>query len=334
VRRRIQLDAATLAVVVTLAVGAALLVAVNLQKIPFLHPSESYVADFASAGGISDGDDVRVAGVVVGKVSSVKLHGQVVRVRFTVTKGLRLGSTSSASIEIATVLGNVFLQVHSEGGGRLSDDVPIPVARTTVPFTLLDALGEAAEQTGKLDQSTLRKSLEQLSSTLSGISKTDVDATVGGLARLSASIGSRQDEISKLIAGAQDITDVLAAKSDDIVAILGQSDVFLRMLDARHDAVRQLLVHTRDLAAQVSSLIEEEGAPLAGALASVNTLGDLLSRDSDALEQSIGQLGKFSVNIANATGNGRWLDVYLPTGLIPDNVLSACGPQPKAGCAG
>lgn len=329
---RTRFDKPTLAVVVTVVGVCLLLFSLSLPKLPFIHPKDSYAADFVTSGGLASGDDVRVGGVRVGTVKSVDLDGQKVRVRFNVDSGLRLGKASRATIEVATILGNVFLQIKSEGAGRLDGDHPIPVSRTTVPFTLLDALGLAADKVGKLDQVALRSSLEQLSATAAGVSKPDVDATVQGLAKLTSALGSRQDEIAALLAGAQHITDVLADKSDDIVALLGQSDVFLRMLNARHTTIRQLFIHTRHLAAEVSSLIQTEGAPLTQALMKINKLSSLFARDSKSLRSSIGLIGQFSVNIANATGNGPWLDLYLPTGLIPDNVILACGKNPKPGC--
>jgi phospholipid/cholesterol/gamma-HCH transport system substrate-binding protein len=325
-------DQAVIAVVGTVVLGAAVLLAIVFNRLPFLHPRTTYVAEFASAGGLKGGEDVRVAGVSVGEVESVELSGDHVEVRFGVTEGLVLGGSSSATIEVATVLGNVYLQIHSAGAGRLSPDTPIPVTRTTVPYSLLDAFGEFAKNAQQTDLPSVQTSLAQLSTTLAAISRPEVGATLRGLAKLTSALASRQDEISELLDGAQKIIGVLQSKSGAIVDVLSNSDIFLRMLNGRHAVIQRLFQDTSALGAQISDLIENDGAPLTSALASVDKLSALFAKDSAQLRKSIHLLGQFSVNIANVTGNGPWLDLLLPTNLIPDNVIAKCGTDPEPGC--
>lgn len=325
-------DQAVIAIVGTVVLAGAVLFALAFNRLPFVHPADTYSAEFANSGGLKSGDDVRVAGVSVGEVESVALAGDHVEVRFTVQEGLRLGGASTASIEVATVLGNVFLQVQSAGRGELQPDVPIPVSNTTVPFTLLDAFGEFARNVQHADVPTLEKSLQQLAETLSGISKPAIEATLAGLTKISKAMASRQDEIMTLIDSAQRVVGALQSKGQAIVSVLSSSDIFLRMLNARHEVIRSLFQHTAALGEQISELIEESGAPLTAALASVDTLSALLAKDDAQLRRSITLLGQFSVNIANVTGNGPWIDLFLPTDLIPDNVIVTCGKHPTPGC--
>jgi phospholipid/cholesterol/gamma-HCH transport system substrate-binding protein len=89
----------------TVVLVAALALVVLLPKLPALSSSRGYSADFAQAAGISSGDDVRVAGIPVGQVTSVKLDRNVIKVGFKISKSTHLGSDTSASIEVATLLG-------------------------------------------------------------------------------------------------------------------------------------------------------------------------------------------------------------------------------------
>jgi len=325
-------DQAIVAIVGTVLIGAGVLFALGFNQLPFLHPSTTYTAEFANSGGLQSGDDVRVAGVSGGSVDSVALAGDHVQVKFTVKRGLALGGQSTATIEIATVLGNVFLQVESAGPGHLRSGVPIPVGRTTVPFTLLDAFGDFASNVQRANVPTLEQSLTELSATLNGISKPAIEATLTGLTKLSQALASRQDEIAELITSAQQVIDMLQSKGSAIVNVLSNSDTFLRMLNARHEVIRKLFEDTAALGAEITSLIQTDGAPLSAALANVDKLSAILAKDDAQLRRSITLLGQFSVNIANVTGSGPWIDILLPTDLIPDNVIATCGVHPKPGC--
>lgn len=330
--RSSRMDHATLAIVATALIGAMILVAVRLPSFSWLTPQSHYSAQLATAGTLKAGDDVKIGGVIVGDITKVDLDGQHVRVEFGVDKSIPLGDQSRANVEIATVLGNVFLQIESGGKGRLQPGAEIPLARTRVPNSLLGTVNLISDRSSRLDQEQLRESLEQLTSTLGGISSQDVSTTVDGLAKLTSALSGRSDEIADLMEGARKITTALEDKGSVIVDVMRQSDIFLSTLNERRDTIAALLEHTDSLSRELTSLIREDGAPLSKALKSVDRISAQLADDAATLTESIDLLSQFSSNLANITGNGPWIDVYLPTGLIPDNVIAKCGTSPSSGC--
>jgi phospholipid/cholesterol/gamma-HCH transport system substrate-binding protein len=327
-------DQAVVAVVATVIGALVVLLSMNLRHLPFLQSETTYHAEFANAAGLSSGSQVRVAGMQVGSVTSVRVDGDHVDVRFTARSNLALGATSSASVEVATVLGEVFLQVESSGPPRLRAGATIPLARTTVPFTLLEAFGTLSTTTEQTNLPELQKALDELAATLEGTSPKDVTATLQGLTRVADALASRQDEISQLLKDAQTVTATLADNGSALVALLGDGDVFLRMLTERHDVIDKLLSDTAQLGAELTAIIQHDGGQLAPLLSDLKTISGVLANDRTQLEQSITALGRFSKNFANVTGSGPWVDVMLPALLEPDNVIAACGTQPTPGCGG
>jgi phospholipid/cholesterol/gamma-HCH transport system substrate-binding protein len=267
-------------------------------------------------------------------VRSVRVSGDHVEVRFTVRKGLALGGGSTATVEVATVLGELFLQVESFGPGRLRPGDVIPIARTTVPYTLLDAFGAFGQTAGDVDLPTLQKSLGQLTATLSGISSKDLKATLNGLTRLARVVGDRQSEVATLLSDAQTIAATLQKRGSALVHILDDGDTFVRMLTERRDVIDRLLADTADLGKEVGQLIEKDGAPLTSLLHNIDEISGVLAQNRAQLQAAIKNLSQFSVNIANASGNGPWVDLLLPTLVEPDNVIAACGTKPTHGCGG
>ena len=327
-------DQAVVAIVGTVVAALLVLLAVNLRHLPFTGSGTTYRAEFANSGGLTAGTDVRVAGISVGSVRSVRVSGDHVEVRFSVRHGVRLGSDTSASVEIATVLGELFLRLDSAGPGHLSAGAAIPEQRTTVPYTLLDAFGALGANTAKTDLPTLRDSLDQLAAALQATSPADVSATLSGLSRMAQAVASRQEEITTLLHDAGQVAATLADNGGALVSLLSQGDTFLRMLEARHAAIAQLLTDTAALGLQLRDLIARNGATLTPALTDLATVSAVLAADKAQLEQSIKTVAAFSTNIANVGGSGPWLDLMLPALLEPDNVIAACGPHPVPGCGG
>src|SRR5918996_3066582 len=124
------------AVIGLLVVGLVVVLAFNGPAI--FGPGTTYRAEFSEAAGLTSGDMVTVAGVEAGRVDSVELAGDRVLVTFTVTEAW-VGNRTSASIQIRTLLGAKTLALDPQGEEQLEPDRPIPLARTSSPFDVVEA---------------------------------------------------------------------------------------------------------------------------------------------------------------------------------------------------
>jgi phospholipid/cholesterol/gamma-HCH transport system substrate-binding protein len=318
------------AIVGTTIIAAIVLLSINLGRLPFVNPKTTYHADFANADGLTSGADVRVLGISVGSVSSVKVDGDHVAVAFTIKNGVHVGNQSRASIEVATVLGQLFLQIESAGTSHLHAGGTIPVSRTTVPYTLIGALDAFGQFAGQTDLTKLQTSLQTLATSISGISPKDANTALTGLASVAKTLASKQEQISSILDAANTITKTLNTNSNALVSLLGEGDAFLKLAEQRRTIIDQLLADTAELGSQIGQLVSRNGAQLAPLLSNLKSVTGVLSADKVQLQQAIINLGQFSVNIANATGSGPWLDLLTPTVVVPDNQIKACGAHPDS----
>jgi phospholipid/cholesterol/gamma-HCH transport system substrate-binding protein len=318
------------AIVGTTIIAAIVLLSINLGRLPFVNPKTTYHADFANADGLTSGADVRVLGISVGSVSSVKVDGDHVAVAFTIKNGVHVGNQSRASIEVATVLGQLFLQIESAGTSHLHAGGTIPVSRTTVPYTLIGALDAFGQFAGQTDLTKLQTSLQTLATSISGISPKDANTALTGLASVAKTLAGKQEQISSILDAANTITKTLNTNSNALVSLLGEGDAFLKLAEQRRTIIDQLLADTAELGSQIGQLVSRNGAQLAPLLSNLKSVTGVLSADKVQLQQAIINLGQFSVNIANATGSGPWLDLLTPTVVVPDNQIKACGAHPDS----
>ncbi len=72
-------------------IAVLLVLAMNLENIPFVNGGRTHTAAFKEAAGLKADEEVRIAGVKVGKVTGLDLDGDHVKVTFRVDDGVRLG---------------------------------------------------------------------------------------------------------------------------------------------------------------------------------------------------------------------------------------------------
>lgn len=291
---------------------AMLLVAFNIDDIPLL-AGRSHAAALSEAGGLKEGDDVRVAGVKVGKVTGVDLERAHVRVDFTVDESTRLGSETSASVRIKTILGQKFLMLEPAGPGELDEEIPLE--RTIPAYDVVTAFSDLATTAEDIDTAQLGEALDTIATTFRD-TPDEVRAAVEGLGRLSRTVASRDDQLQELLDHAEGVTGVLSERNNELVTLMADGDLLLQELQRRRDDIHTLLVNTAVLAEQLTALVRENRAQIGPTLQNLGNVLATLQANQDSLDRSIELLAPFVRVFANTTGNGRWFDTYVQN-LVP-----------------
>jgi phospholipid/cholesterol/gamma-HCH transport system substrate-binding protein len=309
---------------VTIAVVLALLLALFLPNNISLN-KRTWHAQLAQAGGLKSGDEVRVAGVPVGRVTSLKIRDALVWTTFQLRKSIDLGRDSHADVKVATLLGNHFLQVVPGGGGPLPDHT-IPVANTLVPFQVEDIIQAGGAALEQLDGAKIRDALKVLSDDFRGTPALTRQA-LDGISRLSAVVLTRRAQLSTLLQQADNVTANLDANRDSLVQLMQQASLVLAEVTRRRDAIDKLLVDAQAISDQLTGLVRDNQATITPLLAHLDLVLGTLRANSDALDQIAILLGPASRYFANVVGNGPYLDINGPDAVFPDSLL--CGPQGK-----
>ena len=143
-------------------IAASILMAFRADDLPLIGGGDTFYAAFTESGGLKANDEVRVAGVRVGKVDEVVLEDGEVRVAFKVQRGVDLGKDSEANIKVKTLLGAMYLDLRSVGSGELDEGSMIPVERTTSPYDVVEAFSGLADTSSRIDTKQLKESLNTL----------------------------------------------------------------------------------------------------------------------------------------------------------------------------
>jgi phospholipid/cholesterol/gamma-HCH transport system substrate-binding protein len=296
---------------VSLAVIAALILAAfRAQDLPLIGGGETYTAAFTESGGLKPDDPVRIAGVRVGKVQSIALEGDHVKVTFRVKTDSDFGSETGAAIRVNTLLGAMYLALEPAGSGHLNPDKEIPVERTSSPYNVVQAFSGLAETSDQINTDQLAQSLTTLAD-LTRNTPEEFKAALSGVSRLSSNIAEKNQRIGELLTNLQRVSTVLNDRDQDIVSLMKESDTLFQALVARREAVHNLLVSSSTLSNQLSALVRQSRADLKPALTQLDDVVGILNKNEDNIDNSLRLMAPFYRVFTNTLGNGPWFDTYI-----------------------
>jgi phospholipid/cholesterol/gamma-HCH transport system substrate-binding protein len=304
-------------------VACALLVtlAVNVGTVHTWLLGRTHTAQFTEAGGLKEGDDVQVAGLAVGTVTGVTLRGELVEVAFAVD-GVRLGREARAAIKTSNAFGKKYLAVDPAGRGDL--DGPIPVARTTSPYSLEEALSGFTRTTARIDAEQLARSFDVLSGTFAN-TPDEVAAALDGVGRLSATVARRDSALRELLARANSVTGVLSERNAEITRLLVDGDTLLAEVNARREVIHELLANVVAVSRELSGFAADNRTTLRPALAELERVTAVLKENERNLDTVVGQLGRYSRVLSESIASGPFFQALL-VNLAPTNLAPGIAP--------
>ncbi|MEU4133583.1 MCE family protein [Streptomyces wuyuanensis] len=284
--------------------------AFNADSLPLIGDGETYSAAFSEAGGLKPGDEVRIAGVKVGKVDEVDLDGDHVKVTFRIKGEPGFGTRTRAAIKVKTILGAKYLALQPKGPGQLAPGSEIPLDRTTPAYDVVAAFSDLTTTTEKVDTAHLAKALETISTTFED-SPQDVKASIKGLSKISRTVASRDQALRELLDHANGVTGVLSERSGEFATLVRDGDKLFKEITRRRAAIHSLLKSSAALGIQLSGLVEDNEKEIGPALKGLNQVVTMLERNQASLDRSVRLLAPYVRVFTNTLGNGRWFDSYI-----------------------
>lgn len=310
--------------------GAAFLVGL----LHLLEHTYTMEGTFTDAAGLRSGDDVKVAGVKVGRVTGIhadRAEG-LVEVSWVVNKGVDIKDGAGADIALETLLGSKFIRItNADSGHALMEDLPeakrlIPyqdcgsdglcVARTTTPVDVFDLTRDATHRIEATDNDKLNVLIKQLAEITRGKRGTVTDL-IKGVNQVSAAINEREDELKSLLDHADELSAHLAAKDQTLVQLIDSSRVILDFLVQRREELAAALGAGSDAVRSLSRLIDTNRVQLDAILGDLHPTLAVVQSNLPDLNRALAIAGPAFFGQSLAGTHGPWLDIYVAA-LGPD----------------
>ncbi len=284
-------------------VATITMAALNYQKLPFFSQGTDYSAEFADAGGLFTGAAVEVSGYTSGKVKSIELDGQQVRVTFWVADNIHIGERSEARIIAKSLLGTKVLEVLPRGDNPLVETIPMD--RTTSPYQLPDAVGDLATTIGGLNTVQLSESLTTLAQTFSDTPE-ELRSAVQGVARFAQTLNRRDANLRNLLQNAAKATGVLAKRTDQVVSLVRETNALLAELRTQSAALDNIWYSLSAAAQQLKGgFIGENRVELRPALDKLNGgVLTILDNRKERLQLAVKGLNTYAMSLGESISSG------------------------------
>jgi phospholipid/cholesterol/gamma-HCH transport system substrate-binding protein len=300
-------------VVTVLAVG----VGQTFTGVPMLFASPSYYGQFTDAGGMTTGDKVRIAGLTVGQVEGIKIDGDHVVMKFSAGSNT-IGTESRLAIKTDTILGKKVLEIEPRGTQTLRPGGTLPLGQSTTPYQIYDAFFDVTKAAAGWNVDTVKQSLNVLSQTIDQ-TYPHLSAALKGVADFSDTIGKRDEQITHLLAQANQIASILGDRSQQIDRLFVNSNNLLAAFNERGRALSALLSNVSAFSAQVQYLINDN-PNLNHVLEQLRTVSDLLEARKNDLAETLKTFGKTVAGLNETVASGPYFKVQL-TNLLPPWIL-------------
>jgi phospholipid/cholesterol/gamma-HCH transport system substrate-binding protein len=289
----------------------------SFASVPMLFATPTYYAQFSDTGGINGGDKVRIAGVDVGRVRSMRIDGDKVVIGYSLG-GTQIGTQSRASIRTDTILGRRNIEIEPRGTDPLRSNGVLPLGQTTTPYQIYDAFFDVTKAASGWDTKTVKRSLQVLAETIDQ-TYPHLSAALDGVARFSDTIGKRDDQIKQLLANANKIAGILGNRSEQVNKLLVNAQSLLGAINERQYAVSMLLERVSSFSEQVKGFIDDN-PNLNHVLEQLRTISDILKERRGDLMQTLTTVAKFVASLGEAVASGPYFKVML-VNLLPYQIL-------------
>jgi phospholipid/cholesterol/gamma-HCH transport system substrate-binding protein len=312
-----EMDLGRIGVVGLVLMVLVLAAALNIGKIRSLVENSTYTADFSEAGGLRGGDEVRVAGLKVGKVDSVELSGDHVEVTFGLS-GVSLGDLTRASIKSDNALGSKFLSVEPYGPGAIRH---IPMGWTDAGISVNDELGRLTSSTAQIDAQRLAKSFDSISTVLNQ-TPTEFRSALRGVSALSRTLSARDAELQTLLRHASGVSAVLADRNQEITSILGNGSQLFRELELRRQVLAELLHNVRAATTQLTGLVRDNKTSLQPALTELQKTAKLMTHYRGTLDFALKNLAVYVRSLGESVAGGPFFQAYVANLASPEDLIT------------
>lgn len=272
-----------------------------------------YRAIFNTASGLIPGSDVRLAGVVVGKVTEVRVvNRDQAEVTFTVQKGWPLTTSTRAIVRYENLVGDRYLEI-AEGnrpGEPLEPGGVIPITQTQPALDLTVLFNGFRPLFQALSPAQVNRLAGNIVAVLQGESGT-VESLLAQTASLTNTLADREAVIDDLIENLTAVLATLDERDRRFSRLIGQLQEFVSGLAADRNAIGESLERLRTLTDVTADLLEKARPPLRADIAELRRLAGVLAAQQGELAETLNRLpGK--LHETNATASyGSWFNLYL-----------------------
>ncbi|MFZ2176153.1 MAG: MCE family protein, partial [Rhodococcus sp. (in: high G+C Gram-positive bacteria)] len=202
--------------------------------------TNTYSAVFSSASGLGNGEDVRVAGVPMGKVTDVSLNPDgTALVTFSLSTERPLTAATEAKIKYKNLIGDRYVDLAQGAFDPRALDGPIPLEQTTAALDLDQVVNGFRPLLQGLDPDQTNQLSTSLIQVLNG-QEASISQLISQIGTFTNALADRDQAIGQVISNFNTVLGTVNTRRDQFAALVDQ----LQQLVAGLNGDRDLISHS------------------------------------------------------------------------------------------
>jgi phospholipid/cholesterol/gamma-HCH transport system substrate-binding protein len=273
-------------------------------NIDFFADRDGYEAVVEDATGLLENDEVRIAGVEAGRVTSIETErGQAV-VHFTLDEDIELRDTSQVGVRWRNVLGQKYLYVYpGETGEALAEGDRLPIEQSVPSADVGELLNSLGPVLNAIDPDDANAFVQAISEGVSG-NEGDIRTLLSDTATVAQSVGNQDAEVGRIIDNLDQLLTALAERDDALDSTIVDLASLSTALAERNETLDAVVVEFSQVQEQINTLLTENRGDIDGTINDLATVAAVLREHRVDLDEAL---------------------ATLPTGMAPYHLQSAYG---------
>ncbi len=291
-----------------------------------------YHAVFSDVTGLTVGNDVDIAGVRVGEVTSISVYDRNrALVGFSIQPDRPLPASATATILYLNLVGQRYLELGQGTGpanGTLRAGGTIPLSRTT-PALNLTVLFNGFQP---LFQALSPADVNRLTSDIIGVfqgESPNITALVATVGSLTTALASKDRVIDQVIGNLNSVLRTITSRGNALATLVTSLQELVSGLAADRHSVGSAISAIASLTSATAGLLQVARPPLQAGITQLQRLASNLAANSPTVNTFLQDLPAKMADIARIASYGSWLNFFLCDARVTGVRNSLGGPPPR-----
>ncbi|MEV6428640.1 MCE family protein [Nocardia sp. NPDC051463] len=273
-----------------------------------------FKARFVDVTSLNPGDEVRIAGVRVGKVTDVSIvDKRLAEVKFELADRNWLPASTTATIRYRNLVGQRYIALEQgagEQGRKLNKGATIPLEHTRPALNLTTLFNGFRPLFHTLTADDVNKLSFEIIQVFQGEQGTIKDL-VTSTASLTNKIADKDAVIGELVKNLTLVLETVNQREDNFDQLIVNTEALVSGLAAERDTIGRSVTSLGNLASATSDLLVPTRPSLQGSIAGLNQLTGTLNERKDDVNEVLHNLPIKMEKLGRVGSYGSWFQFYL-----------------------
>jgi phospholipid/cholesterol/gamma-HCH transport system substrate-binding protein len=279
-----------------------------LGNIDYFADRASYQAELPDVTGLLVNDEVKVAGVGVGKVTRIQVvRGQAV-VSFEVDRDVALSDDTRVGVRWRNVLGQKYLYLYPGSEGTLEPGERLPVSQAVANADVgafLNALGPILQAIDPAKANAFVEAFNQALDT----NEESVRTLLGDAAAIATELGGADAEIGSLVDDLDVVVGGLASRDQDLQAVVARFRALAGGLADSNEDLQLLVERFGAVQEKLDELVTSNRGNLDATIDDLTVIARTLGDHRGDLDRAIATLPQGLAVYDDISSYGQWFQI-------------------------